>query len=55
MYIAIYSFCNFDFCLVGFVATSGIGSRVGILSEFFIRNNLLLLKENIRNFSKTVI
>ena len=45
----INSFCDFilDFlCLVGFVASCGIGSsvgsRVGILCKFFIVNNLLI-------------
>ena len=34
---------NLDFlCLVGYVASSGVGSRVGILSKFLIGNNLLL-------------
>ena len=42
----------FEFvAFVGFVATSGsvAGSRVGILSQFFIRNNLLL--KLLRTFS----
>ena len=34
---------------VGSVATSGVGSRVGILSNFYIGNNLLL--KLLRTFS----
>ena len=39
------SCCNFNLnflCLVGSVAGSDVGSRVGILSKFFIGNNLLI-------------
>ena len=38
----INSYCNFKLCLVGSVATSGVGSSVRTLTKFFIGNNLLL-------------
>ena len=51
----IISCCNFnlDFlCLVRSVANSGVGSRVGILSKFFIGKYLLL--KLLRTFSLAV-
>ena len=41
----ISSCCNFNldfFCLVSSAASSSVSSRIGILSDAFIRNNLLL-------------
>ena len=51
----INSCCNFNFdflYLVGSVAGSGVGSRVGILSNFCIGNDLLL--KLLRTFSLTL-
>ena len=62
----INSCCNFTLyflCLVGSVAASGVGSRVGILTKVFIENNLLLivlrtftlaLNNNLKLFEKTL-
>ena len=42
-------YLDFFFRFVGSVASSGVGSHVGILSKFFIGNSLLL--KLLKNFS----
>ena len=47
--VAFVAFVTGSFAIFGSVAGSGTGSRVGILSKFFIGNNLLL--KLVRTFS----